>query len=249
MKTDQVETAIKKRSKRRGTPVEIDIPSVVQRLRKTYQARDSRPSDVEVRNHSVKFAPVKWAERWASLPSTTHLPLVLVEPALTLEQSRQDLFDAARAVKTEDDAVDLYVRVSGWGVGNSARGRFRALTALEDPEAPRKLLEAARAARRGGPVELFSRLAWGGDLKIKGYGPAFYTKWMYFNGYEESAGNRPLILDQRVARALGIGVGYRWSRASSYQAYLGAVPQIRDQWMPGASDHVIEHSLFEACKR
>lgn len=246
MSNGQAEVATDKRSTRRGAPAKIDVRGVVEHLRKTYPEGSAWLDDAEVRNHSVTFATVKWAQQWAALPSATLVPAVLAEPAAQLQQSRQELFDTARKVRTEGDAVDLYVRVSGWGVANSARGRYRCLQVLRDPEAPRKLLDTAAAARYDDPVETFSRLSWGGDLKIKGYGPAFFTKWMYFTGYDSAAGTSPLILDQRVAGALGIESGYRWRRASSYRAYLEAVPRIRDEWKPDATDQVIEYALFQA---
>lgn len=63
-----------------------------------------------------------------------------------------------------------------------------------------------------------------------GVGPSSFTKWFTFAGRSERRGWQPLILDERVYRALNRTLGVRLvdlagskSRAARYQAYVEAV--------------------------
>ena len=84
----------------------------------------------------------------------------------------------------------------------------------------------------------------GGDNRIKYFGPAFFTKWLYFSTYEDWVSNElpPLILDARVANALGWWP-YGWS-ASDYATYPERAEHVRQLWCPDRGSHVVEYALF-----
>jgi hypothetical protein len=204
-----------------------------------------RPNDVEVREQPATFLRAHWLNQWPGIP--VERPEVLSGGETRIRVTRQDLFDAARVVETERDAVDLFVRVAGWGSGTSARAIARTAKVLREGGASRALLESAKAAREMDPVDAYRMLNHRGEYKMKGFGPAFFTKWMYFNGYEQSTsrGVRPLILDKRVATSLGWKKKTGWF-TSEYGEYLEEVEEVRRQWAPDVEPHVIEYALFKA---
>lgn len=64
-----------------------------------------------------------------------------------------------------------------------------------------------------------------GSNHIDGLGPAFFTKFLYFVGYDHTAkGRRPLVLDQYVAKGLndiqGLGLPTTGWSSDQYAGYL-----------------------------
>jgi hypothetical protein len=192
----------------------------------------------------VTFYPGHWLSkgRW---PDHLNRPSVLDERG-AVSVSRQDLFDMAQSVADQDAAVSLYVHVAGWGVGTRARGAARVARPLQDGAVGAKLLGAHGLARAGDPVQAYAAMNHGGASKLRHLGPAFFTKWLYFSGYEMTVPGghtAPLILDARVGRALG-WKATGWT-ANHYQRYLELAEQIRVAWCPSASLHVVEFALFK----
>lgn len=209
---------------------------------------DGAPDEQEVRAHRVSFYPRHWlsGDRW---PEYLQHPAVLAEEG-RVAVSRQELFEAARSVQSAEDAVAFYVQVAGWGVGTQARGVARVAKPLQDPAVGDKLLEAYKLARAGDPVQAYTAMNHGGRFKVKHLGAAFFTKWLYFSGYETALSrNRTpaLILDQRVAQALGWSAS-DWS-AEEYQHYLDIAQDIAASWCPSGSLHVVEFGLFRVGRR
>ncbi len=97
-------------------------------------------------------------------------------------------------------------------------------------------------------IEAYDRLRTSHHLR--GLGPAFFTKILYFAGYRrERAGVQPLILDRVVARRLPDAAGpanrfaYGWS-SSTWHGYLRwAADQAALPGFANQPDHV-ELSLF-----
>ena len=97
----------------------------------------------------------------------------------------------------------------------SVRGRTRSLRSLSAASADdgleaagRKLIEAVELARSGSVVAAYAALHGrrpnDGRLRVTHLGPAYGTKLLYFAAYEHREGVLPpLILDSRVATALG----------------------------------------------
>jgi hypothetical protein len=198
----------------------------------------------EVRAQSIHFTPSHWATHW---PDGLEAPAFLAQTARTIV-SRQDLFERFQEIHDEQDAVEAYVLMCGWGAGNR-RVSFRAKPLSEAGFAER-LLRSYSVAQEGDPVETYRRMRRDGDLYMSGLGPSYFTKWMYFSAYDNWNGGRspaPLILDQFVALALGWSRTEDWSSAE-YWMYLQMAENIRDRWAPEADLHCIEHALFTVGK-
>lgn len=200
-------------------------------------------TDDEVRAQSEHFYPGTWRSKWPgglSLPAT----LAAVSPGDRTRQpvTRTLVFERAENVTTEDDALDLYVLMCGWGAGWQGLTGFRSRKPLSTPGIGAALLRSYQEVRGGGdPVSAYRSLHTGQN-KIKFFGPAFFTKWLYFAGYESTSdsGRRPLILDARVARTLGWATA-DWS-SSDYGRYLDLASEAADGL--GTTPHVIEHALY-----
>lgn len=203
---------------------------------------DQRPSDAEVRRQTVVFHADHWIRRW---PTTLATPSLLVAGE-RISLSRQDIFDKARDVASVDDAVELYVMVAGWGSGTKARSAARCVKPLHASGASNSLLRSFSSIRGVGATEAYRRLYTWEEDRIKFFGPAFFTKWLYFSGYDSwsSPGPAPLILDARVAMSLSWRTT-GWS-ASAYQRYLHLAEEVRLLWAPDQTSHVIEYALFKA---
>lgn len=205
------------------------------------------PSDETVRAHAVTFHRSHWISQ---LPGLEAPVLKAGEARITV--TRQDLFDAAAVAESDEAILDLYVKVAGWGSGSSARSVARCARVLRQPGALTTLRHARTASREQGPVEAYMRLNTRSDLRIKHFGPAFFTKWLYFTGYDapDREGPMPLILDARVALALGWTRKRGW-RSPTYGLYLETVEVIRSstEWGRGAAPHAIEYALFAAGRK
>lgn len=124
--------------------------------------------------------------------------------------SRKDIFAIAG---TESEHRELHTAVAAyvWGLGKNAYsiGRLvRAFTANVDT-VENNLRLAASILTEDGAVAAYGSMLSGGRAQTKFMGPAYFTKFLFFIGYQNSAvtGLRPLILDKRVATALrGRGV-------------------------------------------
>lgn len=190
------------------------------------------------------FYRERWTKRW---PEGLPLPWFLEREESALSVSRQRLFELGESVETEEDAVSFYVAVCSWGAGTSALQTSRSVRPLHEPGAPEKLLEGLRFASSGSGVEGYAMFGHSGPAKIKGLGPAFFTKLLYFAaGRPTPADTRhPLILDRRVAVALGWTKTSGW-RTSEYSQYLDLVEQLQERWRPDLPTDVIEYTLFQA---
>lgn len=119
--------------------------------------------------------------------------------------------EPAEGVSPQDDAdkyLNLLWHVLIWGSGSSARNNRKRIASFVDTEHGDErvaLLVAATAAARAGGSDS-ARQAYGGLIRkgggvIPGFGPAFFTKFLYFVG-QGAAGHHSLILDARVASSL-----------------------------------------------
>ncbi len=222
------------------------------------------PTMEQVRNQRVWFYPRHWLARW---PQGLEIPLFLRQDDdadARRAVTRDDLFAlAASGISTPSEAVNFYTAVCAWGTGPYVRGVTRVIRPLRDPLAPGRLLEGLTAAAEcgagsGDPVEVYRQFLRGGSWRIRYLGPAFFTKLMYFvagapvppeearsstDGSSVSA--HPLILDSRVARALGWSRWWGWS-PEQYGEYLEMAGELRDLWCPQVPVDVVEYQLFIA---
>ncbi|WP_159096494.1 hypothetical protein [Miniimonas sp. S16] len=197
------------------------------------------PTDHQVRGQGFDYIGRQWTsdQRWPS-----HLP----RPAfLDLERghvTRADVFQRARTIRSEEDAIELYVMMAAWGAGTKARPTARARRPLHEPGAPERLMQSVEHLRSAkDAVEGYRRLLPGNQDRIKYFGPAFFTKWLYFAGADLD--RQPLILDALVATAIGSRLRTGWS-PKEYDQYLQLAGEIRDQWVPNEPTHVVEYALF-----
>jgi hypothetical protein len=71
-----------------------------------------------------------------------------------------------------------------WGTGSKAQRVARCAKPLHEQNAADTLLRSHIASQELGPVEAYRRLSTYGEDKIKHFGPAFFTKWIYFSAYD-----------------------------------------------------------------
>lgn len=159
--------------------------------------------------------------------------------------NRRQIFERSDGVQTPADAMNLYVLMCGWGAGIAGRSVARSMKPLSQPGVADKLFDSHQAIRAGmHPVEAYDQLRRGAH-QIKYFGPAFFTKWIYFAGYEVANDLRPLILDRQVAAGLNWATT-GWT-ATQYGEYLGLAARLAQQMH--TTPHVIEHALFSLRSR
>lgn len=210
---------------------------------KTVPSREESLIRQEVRFNAqtwkARLAPDDWPNALELLPRVGRFRRV----------NRGDVFALAAVVETTDDAVRAYVGACVWGTGLPGMGvarRVRPLSAHGD--AGERLLESIKTLRADGAVAAYQRLDKGGDLRLVGLGPAFFTKLLYFSGWDKGPGPQPLILDQFVVKALNEQAGFGWQTnwtwtADQYHSYLETAAEWADAW--GTTADVVELALFE----
>ena len=116
----------------------------------------------------------------------------------------------ARAIDGPAAAVRAFIAAMVWGYGPSGYGPFRTCRFLaSNPDAPRRLLDAAEAARNRGPLAGFDVLA---AAPLKYLGVAFSTKYLYYCSRAVShlhGGRTAPILDSVMSRWMA-----RYARAT-----------------------------------
>lgn len=123
------------------------------------------------------------------------------------------------------------------------------MRALADAGVGERLLASHQLIREGRTAEAFVQLQRGGAHHVRSFGPALFTRWLYFSAYDAwnaSWGPAPLILDRRVAAAIGYR---RWGWfADEYLFYLEFCEELQARWRPDEPVHVIEYALFRASR-
>jgi hypothetical protein len=158
--------------------------------------------------------------------------------------SRQDVVAvAARADESEEMAYRAFLASMVWGYGNVGYARLRTSRCLEDPAAVKHLVDAARTVKSAGAVAGYKCLA--GRCRIKGLGPAFGTKFLYFCS-KTGAWPTALIFDSLVAGWLQQNSHVRinplsWNSAN-YGRYMAAMTEWADA--VGVESDEIELCIF-----
>ncbi|MFF1945132.1 hypothetical protein ACFVWF_23685 [Rhodococcus qingshengii] len=165
---------------------------------------------------------------------------------------RRQVFDVARRVGSGSDdptgATQLYVAAAVWGTGTSALDVSRRIKVLKEPDVDMHLAAALKILQVEGPVSAYRSLSIGGSHRVKNLGPAFFSKFLYFAGFDAKGYmQKPLILDQHVARSLNVFTNSEWSTAGpwsteQYARYLDHVDDWASQW--DTSHDVVERQLF-----
>lgn len=211
---------------------------------------DALPQEEDVSSHGFKFYPRHWLSKWdeAHMPP---VPEILRDEDLDLKGrkrvSRGDLFRLGQQVNTSADAIEFYVAVCSWGVGNKARLVHRRVKPLMHPEAGERLLSGIKAVQgpEGSAIAGYQAFSSTNIAYLKNLGPAFFTKLLYFAAGEPTAENDgyPLILDRKVAKAIG-WPAKTWWNAKEYTDYLDLVNETRHLLDPVPRADFIEYALF-----
>lgn len=221
-----------------------------QQLAEVLCAGGALPLEKEVNTQGFAFYPRHWLTKWTE-PYMPEIPKILEDNGLDARGrkwiNRDDLFVLGQRVRTPDDAIEFYVAVCSWGVGNKARDVYRRIAPLKQPEAGDRLLRGIAAVQgpHGSARAGFEAFSSTDNAKLKGLGPAFFTKLLYFAAGEPTAGHggHPLILDQKVATAIGWPAKTWWS-VEEYTNYLDLVDETGRMFHPIPRTDCIEYALF-----
>lgn len=145
--------------------------------------------------HAVKYVPAHWS-------TITPWPDQLLERSHgnAVAISRAQVVTVAREVVKEGEWSEALVASYVWGQGRTGYGPHRLKAILDEPNLTEVLASAAAALQEQGAVAAY-RVLYGA---VRGLGPAFFTKLLYFldQALDASAAPHALILDQRVARVV-----------------------------------------------
>ncbi|MFF4257818.1 hypothetical protein ACFY1L_42190 [Streptomyces sp. NPDC001663] len=217
-----------------------------------------------VGSHAVEYVPARWSgiEPWPDRLSQRSQTQVM-------KVSRAQVAAAVRAATEREAWAEALVASYVWGQGKTSYGPYRLKHILAQPSAVPALAQAAAALPEKGAIAAYSGLMGA----VKGLGPAFFTKFLYFLSLAPAPPTNPcaLILDQRVARvirayATRVGLEIRLTSARAIAAWTwsdsGWTPHRYDvylQWMtaadkqlassrigwPEASPDLLELALFK----
>jgi hypothetical protein len=180
-----------------------------------------------------------------------------------LRLTRGDLFAMGESLRqdSDDDMLNFVWHVLAWGSGDSRRNNRKRVNSCKVDVASGEdslLRRAFASARDGNPRAAYSSLIRPGGAVIEQFGPAFFSKFLYFAS--EGSSPRCLILDARVARSL---YGRGWSMAPTYpdekftynwytDTYVGYCDLLA-RWTQkaghGITPDMFERALFDAIGR
>ncbi|MFF0251611.1 hypothetical protein ACFYPW_03885 [Micromonospora zamorensis] len=215
---------------------------------------DPPPRGTYIVDHGFRFNPEIWRRR---LPDGIDLPAWFGDlpragrwPRIT----RGDLLRNGAAADTGRAAVDVLIGAYAWGHGLPARWGPARLSKVFDRNIGRveqHLGEALGLLRSGGPLAAYEGLHQGGDHRLRQLGTSFFTKLLYFLGWDSAAGShRPLIMDQYVVIGLNASRKTAWKplgpwTADQYGEYLSWAEEIARAWGAGTETDVVERAVWE----
>lgn len=207
------------------------------------------PTAAEVENHAIWFYPRHWLNRWdenmPDIPSILQNGEKDSKGRITL--SRGDLFTLGDKVETARDAVNFYVAVCSWGAGTKARDIYRRIPTLSEPEVGEKLLGGIMLAQDPNVEagEAYRSFWTSEQYRLKGLGPAFFTKLLYFAaGPMDSKTMRHLILDKKVATSIS-WPDKAWWTPSEYGDYLELIDNVMKHLPEAERSDCLEMRLFK----
>ncbi|MFD3538682.1 hypothetical protein ACFWUQ_04185 [Streptomyces sp. NPDC058662] len=178
-----------------ATLMEQLLPPSAVRALSAWLSGTGAPYAAGAGSQAVPYVPGRWSgiEPWPDqFPERSHADVVTVDRAQVVEAVRE----AAARGEWARALVASYV----WGQGRTGYGPHRLRAVLAEPNLSDVLARAGTALRSEGAVEAYRLLSGA----VRGWGPAFFTKYLYFLSVATDAPGTPraLILDQRVARVL-----------------------------------------------
>lgn len=208
------------------------------------------PSAEEVSSQGFWFYPRHWISKWdvALMPQ---IPNILGDEGRDIRGrkwlARKDLFIMGQSIDTVDDAIEFYVAVCSWGVGNKARDVYRRIPPLMHPDVGERLLLGIKILQGldGSAMAGYAAFSSPDIAYLKGLGPAFFTKLLYFAAGEPTADKNKLalILDQKVAKSIG-WPAKTWWRVDEYRDYLELIDKVQKLLDPCPRADGIEYALF-----
>lgn len=169
---------------------------------------------------------------------------------------RRDVFHIAEAWRNGAcTARDLAVATLVWGFGPTGYGPQRTKQILAADPHGHRLEAGLEPLLDDSPTADGLRAAYISFCRrqpayVRGLGPAFFTKLLYFAGYRRGHGGlQPLILDARVARALPEAAGtarrQRWGwRSAEWMHYLRWAAEQAERPAFGGEPEQVEMALF-----
>ncbi|MEU4473533.1 hypothetical protein [Micromonospora sp. NPDC023888] len=159
-------------------------------------------AEEQVNGHSIDVVPARWAQfdGWPPFGTAASSPLSLSRGAVT---------DVARQCRERGLWLPLLVTSFAWGWGSRGFGPTRlrwvlngkgGLPGLPTSEIQERLAAAVNALDQRGAGAAYQLLLDAG--RISGFGPAFFTKFLYFASRTDSVQCPALILDARLARQM-----------------------------------------------
>jgi hypothetical protein len=156
---------------------------------------------------------------------------------------REDVRTLAQTVRSERDALDLFVAAMVWGHGTTGYGAWRTVRVMEqNPDAAEILLDVRNRVLSQGGAAAFRFLA---SHRLRYLGVAFATKYLYFCDSLE-AREPALILDAVVQNWLRTHaqwlVSLDWS-VEGYREYIACV----QAWAAelGVAASTVELAMFQ----
>lgn len=225
------------------TANQADVSSDVLR-----RVRESLATGKPVEQHSILLG-----EGWQADGS----PLRMHGGPLSGESSiaRRQLFELGDACRDSgSDVLALFVASYAWGTGRTGYGAYRCAKILEGNAGAveERLAEGLRRASQEGTLAAYYFFNNRSEGRIFGYGPAFFTKFLYFGmrGGTRRSGPKPLILDKVLAtaiRELSLGklklpnFNFTTTQYATYLSYLRRISKDVD-----VSPEELEYGAFGA---
>lgn len=212
------------------------------------------PREAYILDHGLRFNPESWQRR---LPDGIDLPARFgALPRLDRwpRITRGDLLRDGAAADTGSAAVDVLIGAYAWGHGLPARrgpARLRQVFDRNVSRVEQHLGETLHLVRTRGSLAAYEGLNHGGDQRLKGLGASFFTKLLYFFGWDSVVGgHRPLIMDQYVVIGLNASRNTEWKplgpwTTDQYCEYLSWAKEKAREWGAGTETDVVERAVWE----
>ena len=163
--------------------------------------------------------------------------------------TRRDLFAIAERAAAEPGdpwaAIQAHAAIVFWGAP-PGQSTTRAIKPLAEPKAPPHLTEALRTVRTAGAQSAYHAMDRYQRLWLSGLGPSYFTKFMYFGGYNATKPGmpQPLVMDDNVIKALWLKTQLPWTAtATDYIRYLDTAKAWAFDY--NTTPDVIERRLFQ----
>ncbi len=197
------------------------------------RAIEARLDDGLLQQESIGWSSKTWL-KWFQMGSPEG---VVLQGLVGQPLSRSSILDTAEGlINLPDDqrklgVEHLFLRSQVWGFGTVGYGAYRTSRIMSLREFKPTISRAFEVLHDEGAVVAYESMRPGGENYLRGLGPAFATKFLYFAGYRllPPKALKPLILDSLVGAALhtaepsvfGPRAGRAWDRGA-YKEYLEA---------------------------